>query len=45
MALSNGTARTLMTRDAPDSGTTVPRWSGTFPLVITAQGPWAIQVI
>lgn len=45
MALRQGdSSRTLMSREGPGSGTTVPRGSGSYQLVITAEGPWTVQV-
>lgn len=44
MALSDGSTRTLMTRNGPGSGTTVPQGFGTYRLVISAKGSWSVEV-
>jgi hypothetical protein len=41
----DGSSRTVFTHDGPASGSTIPRGSGTFELIISAEGPWSIQVI
>jgi hypothetical protein len=44
MALKDGSTRDLMSRGEPGSGTTVPRGSGTYRLVIRAKGKWSVQI-
>jgi hypothetical protein len=36
---------TVVTQDGPGSGITTPVPSGDFVIEVTAEGPWAIQVI
>jgi len=46
MTLSeDGNTRVLLTREGAGSGTTVPRGSGTFQLIVEADGPWNLEVI
>ena len=45
MTLRDGSTRDLMSREEPGRGTTVPRGSGTYRLVIRAKGSWSVEIV